>query len=172
MKKLHDINTLINDCNIILEYQDLPHHLLGVYHGDAHMDLIIINQSITDDDILHKIILAEELGHYFTTIGNNTPKKYARYSDRLKVDKCEEKALRWSLNYLIPTTELIELLCSQEHMTIETCSTYFEVPEDFMIHKFELMAKEKLSWPLDRYRYLILSNLPSIFIMDTGSHNM
>ncbi len=130
------------------------------------MDLIIINQYITDDDKQHRIILAEELGHYFTTIGNNTPKKYTRYLDKLKVDKFEEKALRWSLNFLVPTQELIDLLQSNKNMNINIneCCDYFEVTEAFMIRKFETMAKEKTYWPLDDNFYLVLSNLPSVFI--------
>lgn len=166
MKKLQDIYALLSDCNIILEYQVLPDHILGIYHGDSNVDLIIINQYITSKEMKHKIILAEELGHYFTTIGNNTPKKYYKYSDKLKIDKCEEAAMRWSLNFLVPTGELIEYLKDHNYIDLEMCCDYFEVPRDFMIRKFEVIAKEKCYWKLDNNRYLVLSNLPSIFIMN------
>jgi Zn-dependent peptidase ImmA (M78 family) len=129
------------------------------------MDMIIINQSVCDDEILHKIILAEEIGHYFTTIGNNIPVKYSRYSDRLKVDKCEELAMRWATNYLVPDDQLQFYLSSNPYATIESCYTYFEVTNDFMIRKFEDMAKRKITWPLSDERYLILSSLPSIYTM-------
>lgn len=130
------------------------------------MDIIIINQSICDDEILHKIILAEEIGHYFTTIGNNMPKKYSKYSDKLKVDKCEELAMRWATNYLVPDDPLLTYLSSISCATIESCCSYFEVTTDFMIRKFEDMAKRKIAWPLGDERYLILSSLPSIYTMN------
>lgn len=166
MKTLQDIVTLLNDCNIILEYQILPEHVLGIYHGDSNMDLIIINQYITTDKIQHRIILAEELGHYFTTIGNNTPKKYYKYSDMLKVDKCEEKAMRWATNYLVPDQQLIDLVSCYSMITIKDCCKTFEVTEDFMKLKFKDMALRNPYWKLSDGRYLNLASLPSVYIMD------
>jgi len=166
MKTLRQITTLLNECNIILEYQYLPEHLIGIYHGNSKIDLIIINQYITDNEIQHRIILAEELGHYFTTIGNNTPKKYYKYSDRLKVDKCEEKAMRWATNYLVPDQQLIDLISSTGKPSIDDCCTRFEVTEDFMMNKFKDMALRKSYWPLNDGRHLNLASLPSVFIID------
>lgn len=146
MKTLNDIYTLIEECNIILEYHNLPNDVLGIYHGDENFDLIIINRYIEGNEMLHRIILAEELGHYFTTIGNNIPKKYIKKRGRLNIDICEQKAMRWSLNYLVPTKALIDYINQQDNTTLEDCCNYFEVPMDLMTIKFEIMTLEGVSW--------------------------
>jgi len=166
LKTLQDITALINDLGIKLEYQDLPKHVLGIYNGSTDLDMIIMNTYICSDRIQHRIILAEEIGHYFTTIGNNTHKKYSKHSDKLRVDKCEEMAMRWATNYLVPDQQLIELAASSDNPSIEDCCAAFEVTEDFMMRKFTDMAKRQLYWPLDDNRSLNLASLPSVFIID------
>jgi len=66
----------------------------------------------------------------------------------------------------VPTGELIEYLKDRNHIDLEVCCDYFEVPRDFIIRKFEIIAKEKCYCQLTNTRYLVLSNLPSIFIMN------
>lgn len=96
--------------------------------------------------MLHRIILSEELGHYFTTIGNNTPKKYIKYSDKLKIDICEEKVIRWALNFLVPTQALLDFLQQHEYLIIDDCCTHFDVPMELISKKFETTTQEGISW--------------------------
>lgn len=149
MKTLQDIYDLIEECNIVLEYQDFAKNILGIYRSNSEVDLIVINRYIESNEMLHRIILAEELGHYFTSIGNNTPVKYVKKKDQLKIDICEEKAMRWSLNYLIPTQALVDYIYTHDYITLDDCCKHFDVPIDFMTRKFESMTLEGVSWKPD-----------------------
>ena len=140
MKTINDIYNLISECKIILEYQELSSKVLGIYHKDSGIDLIIINQSIVENESLHKAILAEELGHYFTSIGVNIPMKYIKYSEHLKIDKCEEKAIRWAANYLIPLPELIDLLKNPYNRSCEFLSDFFGVSMEFFVKRLEFLS--------------------------------
>lgn len=166
MKKISDLVALIKDCNIVLDYQPLPNHICGFYNGSADLDLIVINTSITEDDILHKMILAEEVGHYFTTIGDNTPKKIYTYSEQLRIEKCEVAAMKWASNYLIPTHDLIELIANDLNPTLEACYDYFGVSKELMLLKFEYLSKVQTYWSLKNDKLLTLASLPSIYIID------
>ena len=49
---------------------------------------------------------------------------------------------------------------------MDALASHFEVMESFVLEKFQFMAKEKLSWPLDQERALMLANLPSAYIVN------
>lgn len=55
-------------------------------------------------------MLAEELGHHFTSAGFGIPKQFYNYSERLVITGIEYKALRWAANYLIPENDLLDAL--------------------------------------------------------------
>lgn len=61
-----------------------------------------------DDRPLLRSVIAEELGHHFTSVGNCLPKEFYNYSARQHVDKAEYKALRWAANYLISDDPLLD----------------------------------------------------------------
>lgn len=146
MKTLQNIYDLMDECNIALEYQDLPKDVLGIYSSNGKVDMIVINQYIESNEMLHRTILAEELGHYFTTIGNNTPKKYTKKRDNLKIDICEERAIRWSLNYLAPTQVLLDYINAHENVSFDDCCNHFGIPRDLMSLRFEILKLNGISW--------------------------
>ena len=57
-----------------------------------------------------RCVLAEELGHHFTTSTNTLPQTFFHYQDRLEVSKTEFKALKWAALYLIPREDLLYAL--------------------------------------------------------------
>lgn len=57
-----------------------------------------------------RTVLAEELGHHFTTVGDQFPKTFFHYADRLMISKEEYKALKWAAEFLIPMDKLFEVV--------------------------------------------------------------
>ena len=110
MRKTSELINLMNKCEIEFSIDCLPEHILGYYQFDGEGDYILINKSIESTPALFRTVLAEEIGHYFTTIGQNEPKRYMCSRDRISIDKCEEAALRWACNFLLPTDSLISLM--------------------------------------------------------------
>ena len=137
MNKLEKLEGLCYLEGIVLEYATLGHGILGLYykeHDTPH--IITINKSIRHDKMKHMEILAEELGHYFTTCGNFTG-SLLHYRDRLSLNKCEIKALKWACNFLISDDELLD------HAS--QTSDYYEisealgVPYNLLIQKINFM---------------------------------
>ncbi len=89
-----------------------------------------MNESIRGDERLYRCVLAEEIGHYRTTIGDITPRKYMCYSDRLTLDKMELAALRRATDFVIPTEQVISFLKKQKQPTIEMLVDEFFVTHD------------------------------------------
>ena len=57
-----------------------------------------------------RCVLAEELGHHFTTTGNALPHNFFSIKNRLEVANAEYQALRWAALYLIPEEQLAAAL--------------------------------------------------------------
>ena len=104
-------------------------------------------------------ILAEELGHHFTTLGDFSDK--SSYSKKLQVAKCENKALKWACEYLIPEDELIALL--GQNMDIFDMSKACEVTEEFFIKRLEFLKLEDKKLKVNG-KTLILDNLPYFYL--------
>lgn len=162
-KKLEDI---LEKCRIIKSFAALPNHILGHYSYDGRYYIILINKVIGNNERLYRTVLAEEIGHYRTTIGDITPRKYMCLKDRLIIDKKELLALRWATDFLLPTDMIIEFLNNRVVVTIDYLADYFMVTEDFILKKLEFMAKEKGLWQLSNGRILCLFNLPSVFVYE------
>ena len=101
MDKLEALENLCHKEGIVIEYATLKSGILGFYFKDKGTPHIIaLNKTILSDKMKHIEVLAEELGHYYTTCGNFTT-PLLHYRDRIELNKCEVKALRWACNYLI-----------------------------------------------------------------------
>ncbi|AOT68374.1 ImmA/IrrE family metallo-endopeptidase [Geosporobacter ferrireducens] len=159
-----ELESVITKCHIIKSFCPLPESTLGYYYYDGDYYCILINESIRNDERLYRIVLAEEIGHYRTTIGDITPRKYMCYRDRLLVDKKELQALRWATDLLIPTDTLLKIIREKTASTVQELIDYFFVTYDFFMHKLDFMAKQKDMWDIDEERVLCLYNLPSVFI--------
>lgn len=164
MIKTEKLEIILDKCHIIKEFAPLPPSVLGHYHYDENYYLILINESIRNNEKLYRTVLAEEIGHYRTTIGDITPRRYMHYTNRIVIDKKELLALRWAVNFLVPTELLLSVIKDRLVSTLEEIADFFVVTEEFIIHKLEFMSKEKLYWEIDETKYLVLSNLPSIHI--------
>lgn len=164
MFKLNQLLDIAKDENIILEYCDLPDSMGGHMYLLGDFKFILINNNVLKDKIAHKAVLAEELGHYFTTTKNSIPYKYNSYRDRLSIDKEEQRALRWAANFLMPTDELLEDITDVYFSSYYDLCEIYDVPDYLAKIKIEHMAAIKSNWDLSDGTSLVLSNLPNIYV--------
>lgn len=87
MKKMME---LARNEHIIVQSADFPYPLRGIYIDDGKLKMIGIAKDI-ETLAERRSVLAEELGHHFTSVGNATVCHC--YADRIFMDKTERKAM-------------------------------------------------------------------------------
>lgn len=119
-------------------YLDFEYPLNGIYiHRKGKQPGIGLSSHIRGNTPLLRCVMAEELGHHFTTVGDCIPKKFFSYADRLAVDKFEYKALKWAALYLIPLTKLVQAV-KQGYREIWELADYFNITENMFRFRLEL----------------------------------
>ena len=128
----------IAECEGIEVFElELPERIKGLYYDNS----IVINKSI-ETYKERKCILAEELGHYFTSVGDILNLKIE--SNR----KQETRARNWAIKKLIPFEELV-YAHQQGYTSIYELAEYFDVIEDFMkeaILYYQSKCKGGMQW--------------------------
>lgn len=102
-------------------YLPFSKNIRGLYHNNV----IAINSNL-QTSAEKNCILAEELGHYYTSVGDILDQSI------LMNRKQEQRALRWSYERLVPWDRLITAYRSG----VKTChelAEYFDVTETFLI---------------------------------------
>ncbi|WP_346977923.1 ImmA/IrrE family metallo-endopeptidase [Clostridium perfringens] len=135
MKSLSDIYNLIEDENIELEEVYFKsYNIEGIYFKVSGMNPIIgIHKNLLADTRKYISVLAEELGHHFTSSGNLTS-ECITYSDKLNRSKQEKRARIWASNFLISDNEIIGAIL-QNINTIYGLSLHFNVTEEIVKYK-------------------------------------
>ncbi|WP_447409775.1 ImmA/IrrE family metallo-endopeptidase [Clostridium perfringens] len=135
MKSLSDIYSLIEDENIELEEVYFKSsNIEGIYFKVSEMNPIIgIHKNLLTDTRKYISVLAEELGHHFTSSGNLTSESIT-YSDKLNKSKQEKRARIWASNFLISDNEIIGTIL-QNINTIYGLSLHFNVTEEIIKYK-------------------------------------
>lgn len=166
MVETEKLDEIILRENIIKKFAALPEKTLGYYSFDGTYRIILLNKNIKTNAKIYRAVLAEEIGHYITTVGDITPTCHTNYEYKLIIDKKELAAIKWAIDFLVPTEELLEVIRLKCIQNIYDLADMFYVTEDLLLKKFEFMAKLKPIWDLDDRRYLYLYKLPSIFIFE------
>ncbi|EOU1841396.1 ImmA/IrrE family metallo-endopeptidase [Clostridium perfringens] len=134
MRNLNDIYKLIESEKIILEEVIFKENIKGIYFKVPGIDPTIgINISILSDTRKYISILAEELGHHFTSSGDLTS-ECITYADKLNKSKQEKKARMWAANYLISDEEIIGALLHLSG-TLSGLALHFNVTEEIIKYK-------------------------------------
>lgn len=95
------------DEGIKVEYWNFEPPLEGIYVAIPDLPPVIgISNRLFECSPRFRCVLAEELGHHFTTAGDALPKKLFHYRDRLTVSQVEYRALRWAAEHLMPEDQL------------------------------------------------------------------
>lgn len=136
---LSELYDFAEEQGIIIDFRSFVHPVLGIYIHDSSLagPVIGLHTDLLSNERMLKCVLAEELGHHFTTGGNLLPVRYCCYSDRLNVDRGENAALKWAVSTLIPDNELKELL--HRGLSINELADHFYVTEEFIKAKLELL---------------------------------
>ncbi|WP_028987648.1 ImmA/IrrE family metallo-endopeptidase [Thermicanus aegyptius] len=130
---------LADKMGIKVHYHDFSPPLEGVYwsHPD-YPPIIGLSRSLLSDRARYRCVLAEEIGHHFTTpIFATLPKAYFHYRDRLEISRAEYRALKWAANYLIPLDKLCE---AQKNGIVDLwdLAEHFDVTEEMMRFRMNL----------------------------------
>ena len=99
---------------------ELPKGLKGLYYDYT----IVLNKGI-ETEYERKCVFAEELGHFYTSIGNILDMNIE--SNR----KQEQRARAWAFEKLAPFNKIVEAYDNGYTETYETAE-YLEVTEDFI----------------------------------------
>lgn len=139
-KKLWDI---IKQEKIRVIYEEglshTPEKVHGIYMYDhEYGSIIILDKILHSFPRLHRCVLAEEIGHYFTTIDTNLLIAYTSYANQIKLTRAERKAMQFATNLLIPNQELTDAL-DKGYRNYYELAEYFDVTEDFIRHKLDFL---------------------------------
>lgn len=121
--------TLLNEADktgvYVIENADFESHSDGLINGDV----IGLNKNI-DTTIQKACVLAEELGHYHTTVGNITDLSDANNS------KQEYRARLWAHNHLVGLYGIVSCYKAGCH-SLHEMAAHLEVSEEFMAEVLE-----------------------------------
>ncbi len=97
---------------IIIEWWDFEPPLEAVYWAAPKLPPVIGLSNSLDrvSRAYFRCVLAEELGHHFTTAGQRIPRTFFHYRNRLEVSAAEYRALRWAAEWLMPRDKLTRAL--------------------------------------------------------------
>ncbi|KUO75685.1 MAG: hypothetical protein APF77_04110 [Clostridia bacterium BRH_c25] len=137
--------------DIKVTYASLPKRIKGLYCEDYDISPIIaLNKQYIENSKEEACIVAEELGHYYTSSGDLLDEA----ADMTVVRKQEEKARRWAAKRIISLNDIIK---GYEYgaRTQQEFAEYLETTEDF------------LCWAIEYYRkkYGIMKVIDSIYII-------
>lgn len=122
----------------------LPNNIKGLYIETTKAKAILINKSITTSTEKH-CMLAEELGHYYTSCGNIIDQ-----SDVLN-RKHEKRARNWAYNKLIPLDKLVDAYHKGVRNRYELAD-YLDVTEEFLQQALQYyQQKYGIYASMDRY---------------------
>ncbi|KLU61884.1 hypothetical protein CEB3_c18020 [Peptococcaceae bacterium CEB3] len=135
MQELLDI---VDREGISLRYDDLsrlPENINGLYMYERRIGpLIVLDRELDRYRRLHRCVLAEEIGHYYTSPRTNLLLSYSSYALQVLEGQSERRAMQWGTDFLIPDAELIKALSEGCRSCFELAE-YFDVTESFMYHK-------------------------------------
>mgnify|MGYP005758069477 CR=1 FL=1 len=94
-----------------------------IFEIDNKHYIALDNEQI-NNSIEEKEILAEELGHYYCNA------LYYIDSDKIIIDKCEHRAMKWAYSVLIPLKKLKEKIA--QGFNLYDLADYFDVDYKYM----------------------------------------
>lgn len=137
---MEDMLALAEQEGIVVEYYPLQKPLMGVYMHQCGSNPVIGISSYLRTTTEQRCVMAEELGHHFTSVGACVPdREFYHHSERSVISKVEYKAIRWAANYLIPENDLLDAIKSGLYEPWEIAE-HFNVTDDFAIFRMRLFG--------------------------------
>jgi len=126
------------EINIV--YRRFAQKIHGIYCClPGQKPIIGLSLALSGNYRLHRCVLSEELGHHFTSTGDQAIKRHYCIQDRLSIDKIEYKALRWAANFLVPENDLLDAIASGL-CEIWELAEEFDVSEEMMRFRMRLFG--------------------------------
>ncbi|SDT25773.1 hypothetical protein SAMN05444162_3581 [Paenibacillaceae bacterium GAS479] len=117
--------SLLRETPVLLSEQaDLPDQIKGLYIETKAIQAILLSRSLRTSSE-KACILAEELGHYYTSAGDITDQS------TLVNRKQEKRARNWGFEKLIPLSELVRAYIGGCRNAFEIAD-FLEVTEEFL----------------------------------------
>lgn len=126
--------------NIIVEEFYLTPPLMGIYICQKSFTPVIGLSTAIETLAEKRSIMAEELGHHFTSVGDCLPKQFYNYGMRRQIDKVEYKALRWAAYHLICNNEFLNAI--NEYSTPCELAEYFCVTPEIINLRIKLFKND------------------------------
>ena len=165
MTKFEQLLDIAEKENIIIKFVDeIPEVFAeALYISKFGIRMILMANILKSNTIRMTEVLAEELGHHFTSMGDNIEPK--NYFDKVNIDKCEAKALRWACNFLVPKDELIDEL-RKRPASIDELADGLSVSRDILMQSFYYLSLNNEYLQIEDDRYLVLSSYPTMYMFD------
>lgn len=165
MTKFEQLLDIAEKENIIIKFVDeIPEVFAeALYISKFGIRMILMANILKSNTIRMTEVLAEELGHHFTSMGDNIEPK--NYFDKVNIDKCEAKALRWACNFLVPKGELIDEL-RKRPASIDELADGLSVSRDILMQSFYYLSLNNEYLQIEDGRYLVLSSYPTLYMFD------
>lgn len=125
-------------------FSNLRHRIHAYFTVFEESPYIVISESLQKRPLHLRCVLAEELGHYFTSAGIGVPVIHVLYRGRVKLTQDEYRALRWAAQYLIPLNRLIQAIRSGIRQLWELAE-YFHVTEELIRFRLKMIEVEVAS---------------------------
>lgn len=163
MTKFEQLLDIAEKENIIIKFVDeIPEVFAeALYISKFGIRMILMANILKSNTIRMTEVLAEELGHHFTSMGDNIEPK--NYFDKVNIDKCEAKALRWACNFLVPKDELIDEL-RKRPASIDELADGLSVSRDILMQSFYYLSLNNEYLQIEDDEFLVLSNYPTLYI--------
>lgn len=129
---------LAESVGVSVEYWDFQTPLEAIYWSEpGAVPMIGLSKGLKKEKRSHfRTILAEELGHHFTS-ARSIPVKCYNYGNRFVVCREEYRALKWAAEYLLPEDKLLS--CRED---------IYEIAEQFVVDvglvkfRFTLLSRQ------------------------------
>ncbi len=124
---------------IIIEWWDFEPPLEAVYWATPELPPVIglANSLASVPRAYFRCVLAEELGHHFTTVGSRVPRTYFHYRDRLEISRAEYRALKWAAKWLVPKDKLMQIY-KKGIVEVWELAEHFNVTEQMVVFRLQL----------------------------------
>lgn len=141
--------------------------VLGVYYKGKDLPPVIgLDNKVMDDYKVHKCILAEELGHYYTSNGNLSKAKDIRHIKQEKI------ARRWSFKRLVGIVDIINAFNAGARDRYEMAE-YLRVTEEFLDAAIQNhREKYGIYYEIDEYIVYFEPNLGVMKKIDQAYNNI
>ena len=131
---------LAEDEGVQVEYWAFKPPIEAVYLRCPELPPVIgLKHSLVLSRTRFRCILAEELGHHFTTPPGTTISRCFHYQDRVRVSRAEYRAMRWAAEWLMPADKLAEAI-THGVSGIPELADYFQVTEEMASLRLDLLG--------------------------------